>query len=178
MSIYAAIGRGASSKVLEYFPNLTPAVLPPYVLSIFSDQLSSYWIAGYFYIYCTFDCVVDTCSELKGAIFSKAVPIFTFSRTGELALMRLLSNYFSGNLKIRGGGRVDVVVSGIASCSIVARLFLVYSLSAPKDREFKVWNEINIVLNSIPSRSGELNTIIHSISVLTDELKSLRGDSS
>jgi hypothetical protein len=142
MSIYAAIGRGASSKVMEHFPNLTPAILPSYVLSILPHQLS-YWISGYFSIYRTFDCVVDTGSKLK----------------------------------LRGDGRVDVVVSGINPCTAVARLFLIYPLSAPKDREFKLWNEILNLLNSISSRSGELDSIIHNIFVLSQELKALRDDS-
>lgn len=79
MSIYAAIGRGASSKVTEHFPNLIPAILPSYVLSILPHQLSSYWVSDYFSIYCIFDCVVDTDSILKGATYSKAVPyIFSY----------------------------------------------------------------------------------------------------
>lgn len=104
--------------------------------------------------------------------------------------MRLLSGYFygyphealaeseaHGDLKLRDDGRVDVVVSGISSCTTVARLFYVYPLSAPKDREFKLWNEILKLLHFIPSRSGELNSIIHNIFVLSQELRALRDNS-
>lgn len=143
---------------MEYFPNLIPAILP------------SYWISGYFSIYCPFDCVVDTGSKFKGAIYSKAVPYFIFSRTGELELIRLLSGYFYGNLNLRGNGRIDVVVFGISSYTTVARLFLVYLLSAPK---IVILN----LLHSIPSRSGELDSIIYNIFVLSQELKALRDDS-
>lgn len=117
---------------MAHFPDLTPAILPSYNLSILPHQLSPYWISGYFTIYCTFDCVIDTTSELKNKIYNKAVPYFTFSRSGEKELMRLLSIYFSGNLKFRDNNRVDVVVSGTSSCMVVTRLFLAYPLSAPK----------------------------------------------
>ena len=40
MSVYAALGRGASQTVLQDFPILTPISLPAYVVSFTIDTLN------------------------------------------------------------------------------------------------------------------------------------------
>jgi len=59
LSIYAAINRGISTAVSTHFPVLKAALLPSYSLSISPDELSGWWISGYFTIYCNFNVKMD-----------------------------------------------------------------------------------------------------------------------
>jgi LAGLIDADG endonuclease len=58
LSIYAAIGRGASETVLAHFPNLASYTLPAYNLAVTSLTLNGWWLSGYCTLYCDFSCYV------------------------------------------------------------------------------------------------------------------------
>lgn len=83
LSIYAAIGRGASKTVVEYFPNLQPVSLPKYELSMTLEQLEGSWISGYLTVYCTFQAYIDI-AGWKNDYYHKFRHTFSFSRDGAI----------------------------------------------------------------------------------------------
>jgi len=54
LAIHAGINRGASRAVKTHFPDLKPALLPTYSLTISAEELSPWWISGYFTFYFIF----------------------------------------------------------------------------------------------------------------------------
>lgn len=109
LSIYASINRGISTTVQTHFPSLKPAVLPSYSLSISPNELSEWWISGYFTIYCNFNVKMDP-QGLRNFYYDRVVPSFNFSRSiDELSIISLLASYFEATVHQRSdGSRADV----------------------------------------------------------------------
>lgn len=94
LSIYAGINRGPTAVVKTHFPNLKPALLPPYSLTLTPAELSGWWISGYFTLYCNFGVSMDP-HGLKNSYYDRVVPSFNFSRSiAELPIITLLASYF------------------------------------------------------------------------------------
>ena len=89
LAIHAGINRGASKAVKTHFPDLKPALLPTYSLTILPEELSPWWISGYFTIYCNFG-------------DDRVVPSFNFSRSIiELPIITLLASYFGVTVHLK-----------------------------------------------------------------------------
>jgi hypothetical protein len=76
--------------VKTHFPDLKPALLPTYSLTISAEVLSPWWISGYFTIYCNFGVDMNP-HGLKNFYYDRVVPSFSFSRSiVELSILNLL----------------------------------------------------------------------------------------
>lgn len=92
-SIHAAINRGPSKSFKTHFPNYKPAKLPSYSLNISPEELSNWWVSGYFSMYCNFNVDLNP-HGLKNSYYYRVVPSFNFSRNiAELPLLTLLECY-------------------------------------------------------------------------------------
>lgn len=143
LSIYAGINKGASTAVKTHFPELKPALLPSYSLDISPNELSQWWISGYFSIYCNFNVQLDP-HTLRVSYYDRVVPSFNFSRNiKELPLISLLASYFEVTAHPRSdGSRADVNIYSIKSCIEVVNLFESFPLLSCKQYEFSVWAKI------------------------------------
>jgi hypothetical protein len=92
LCIYAAIGRGVSKTVAEYFPNIQPISLPKYELNVTVEQLEGSWISGYLTVYCTFQAYVDF-SGWKNDFYHKFKHIFSFSFSRDRIYMYINLKY-------------------------------------------------------------------------------------
>lgn len=163
LSIYAALNRGISTTVSTHFPELKAALLPSYSLSISPDELSGWWISGYFTIFpprgprrggpakggvpppgdCNFNVKMDP-HGFKNSYYDRVVPSFNFSRsTGELPIISLLASYFEATANQRSdGARADVNIYAIKSCREVVYHFESFPILSCKQDEFNVWAKI------------------------------------
>jgi hypothetical protein len=83
--------------VKTHFPDLKPALLPTYSLTISAEELSPWWISGYFTIYCNFGVDMNP-HGLKNFYYDRVVPSFSFSRSiVELSILNLQASYFLSN---------------------------------------------------------------------------------
>ena len=163
---------------MESFPSLIPAVKPSYNLNVVADDLSNYWISGYFSIYCffDFDLTPHYISE-RGGLYNRAVPLFSFSRTGEAPLLNLLALYFEGNINFRGTRGV-VTVYGVSNNWIPSLIFSKYPLSTLKQREFLIWTDmLNILIDHRSNRHGSFNSLMPVLQRKLDELHQARNSS-
>lgn len=143
LSIYAGINRGISTAVSTHFPELKAALLPAYSLSLSPNDLSGWWISGYFTIYCNFNVQLDP-HGLRNSYYDRIVPSFNFSRsTQEFPIISLLASYFEATANQRSdGSRADVNIYAIKSCSEVVYHFESFPLLSCKQDEFNVWAKI------------------------------------
>jgi len=101
LAIHAGINRGASKAVKTHFPDLKPALLPTYSLTILPEELSPWWISGYFTIYCNFGVDMNP-HGLKNSYYDRVVPSFNFSRSIiELPIITLLASYFGVTVHLK-----------------------------------------------------------------------------
>jgi len=80
LAIHAGINRGASRAVKTHFPDLKPALLPTYSLTISAEELSPWWISGYFTIYCNFGVNINP-HDLKNSYYDRVVIVLVFHGT-------------------------------------------------------------------------------------------------
>lgn len=78
LSIYAALGRGASKAAMQAFPTLTPISLPSYIVPVSVDTINPWWISGYLTLYCSFSLSV-TGGGWKESVYNKFRHSFSFS---------------------------------------------------------------------------------------------------
>lgn len=140
LSIYAAIGRGASITVMENFPDLIPIYLPNYKLNL--DYIGGWWITGYFTLHCDFGLGIQV-GGWKENIYHKIQHRFMFSRSiSELELIKHLAERFGGACNIRANSnRVDVSVATIEGCLEVVEQFNRHPLPSYKQKLFVIWAE-------------------------------------
>ena len=153
LSIYASIGRGPSKKVVADFPELISIEKPTYIKPSL-DDLSEWWISGYFSIYCNFNVDMNP-HGFKESIYHRVVPSFNFSRNiKESFLIELLASYFDVNFNLRSNNlRIDVNVYGLQKLESIIHLFNNFPLSSCKQKEFIIWAEIVnklLLLSNIP----------------------------
>jgi hypothetical protein len=150
-----------SSAVKTHFPYLNPALLPSYSLTISPEELSGWWISGYFTIYCNFgvDLNPHCCRRHKNSYYDRVVPSFNFSRSiAELPIITLLASYFEVTPNLRSDGlRTDVNIYGLKRALEIVNLFDAYPLLSCKQDEFKVWAKIVNDLESLQHRSSGLS---------------------
>jgi LAGLIDADG endonuclease len=137
ISIYAAIGRGASEAVLAHFPNLIPYTLPAYTLAVTSLTLN-----GYCTLYCDFSCYV-TAGLWKVDPYHKLRIQFCMScNVTELLLMQVVAEYLGANLYLRADGeRVDLNIANLESALSLVNFFNQYPLQSAKHAQFLVWGQ-------------------------------------
>ena len=139
-SIHAAINQGPSKSFKAYFPNWQPAKLPSYSLNISPEELSNWWVSGYFSMYCHFKIDLDP-HGIKNSYYYRVVPSFNFSRSiTELSLLTLLASYFGVTINQRSDNlRVDVNIYGLHKNMDIVDLFESYPLMSCKQEEFEIW---------------------------------------
>lgn len=158
LAIHAGINRGPSTAVKTHFPDLKPALLPSYSLTLSPEELSGWWIAGYFTIYCNFGVDFNP-HGLKNSYYDRVVPSFNFSRSiAELPIITLLASYFEVTLNLRSDGlRADVNIYGVNRIIEIVNLFDSYPLLSCKQDEFKVWAKIVNDLERLQHRSSSIS---------------------
>lgn len=182
LSIYAAIGNGASTLVMSHFPNLVAAALPDYktLLSLRGEHLENWWVSGYLTLYCNFQ--LDVLSEgWKLEIYHKLRHLFSLSRDiSELYIIKLIAEHLGANVFIRkDGNRVDVNISNLESCMYLIRFLDMYPLQSSKHHEFLIWREfVRSSYNFNQSKNMMVsldNSAAYFIS-LVEKLKDIRDD--
>ena len=158
LAIHAGINRGPSAAVKTHFPDLKPALLPSYSLTLSPEELSEWWISGYFTIYCNLGVDFNP-HGLKNSYYDRVVPSFNFSRSiAELPIITLLASYFEVTPNLRSDGlRADVNIYGLNRAIEIVNLFGSYPLLSCKQDEFKVWAQIVNDLESLQHRSSGLS---------------------
>ena len=142
-SIHAAINQGPSKSFKTHFPNWKPAKLPSYSLNISPEELSNWWVSGYFSMYCNFNVDLNP-HGLKNSYYYRVVPSFNFSRNiVELPLLTLLASYFGVTVNQRSDNlRVDVNIYKLDKNMDIVDLFESYPLMSCKQKEFEIWARI------------------------------------
>lgn len=155
LSIYAGINRGASESVKTHFPDLKPATLPSYSLNISSEELSEWWISGYFTLYCNFNVDMNP-HGFNIAYYDRVVPSFSFSRDiKELPIITLLASYFGVTPNLRSDGlRADVNIYGYNRAIKIVDLFDSFPLLSCKQEEFLIWAKIVYDIKRLQSRNS------------------------
>jgi LAGLIDADG endonuclease len=175
LSIYAAIGRGASDKVKLYFPNLFTAVLPEYKID--NEELDPWWISGYLTIYCNFNLSVYS-EGWKLDIYNKLRHNFSFSRDiSELIIIKLIAEYLEANVFIRTNIS-HVNIASLENCEYLIKFLDKYPLQSRKHQEYLIWREFVLKAkafnNSNLKLRGNLDKNISLFLKLIDKIKIVR----
>lgn len=142
MSIYAALGRGASKSVIKAFPSLTPIALPVYILPVNINIINPWWISGYLTLYCSFVLKIDT-SGWGNSVYHKFRHIFNISfDTASVALAELLASYLGLSHYIRTDeARVDVMAQSAEEAYGLVLFMDNYPLQSYKNDKYLVWRD-------------------------------------
>jgi len=124
LSIYAAIGRGASNNVLANFPTLIPYTLPVYNPTVTANTLNGWWMSGYCTIDCYFSCYV-TAGFWKVNPYQKLRIQWSISaNVAELLLIRVIADYLDARLYLRTSGqRVDINITSLEGALTLVNFF-------------------------------------------------------
>lgn len=139
MSVYAALGRGASVAVTQSFPSLVPLNLPAYTVPVVSEALNPWWLSGYMTLYCSFYLNLETVGW-KLALYHKYRHRFTISFSplwGGLATV--ISQYLCLPLYTRADGRVDVTARTYDEALALIEFLDGYPLQSSKYRQYEIW---------------------------------------
>lgn len=142
MTIYAALGRGASVSVMQAFPNLTAIALPSYVLTVTKDMLNPWWINGYLTLYCSFDLKVLG-AGWKESVYNKFRAVFSFSfKIENLPVAELISSYLGIRMHIRSDGtRVDAMGQSLDHGLNIINFMDNYPLQSYKHQHYEIFRD-------------------------------------
>jgi hypothetical protein len=142
LTIYAALGRGASKAVLEAFPDLTPITVPQHTLTIGSDTLNLWWLSGYLTLYCHFGLSIAG-GGWGQSTYNKYRHSFNVSfDIIELPLAELICATLGLSLIKRSNGlRVDAQSRSLDQALNLTDFFDAYPLQSYKQEHFEVWRE-------------------------------------
>lgn len=180
MSIYAALGRGASSAVKQAFPALSPVTLPAYTVPVTVDTLSPWWLSGYLTLYCSFSLTIEA-AGWKQDFYQKYRHRFavSFASLPNYELFAsVIAQYLGLPYYIRMDGRIDVVAQSESEAHDLILFLDNYPLQSYKDEHYNIWREAALQLASDRSNRQRTGTRHVRFYALTDKLNELKQQDS
>lgn len=174
MSVYAALGRGASVAVKNAFPLLSPLSLPAYTLPVAAEVINPWWLSGYLTLYCSFSLNLEA-AGWKNEIYHKYRHRFTFSLQPDLTLLATaISQYLGIPMYIRGDGRIDIMAQSMEETFGIISFFEDYPLQSYKNSHFVIWRDCVVQLEGDRSKNLPGNVLQNKFFLLMDKLNLLK----
>lgn len=155
MTLYAALGRGASNAVMEAFPDLTPIAVPEHTLTVTDETLDPWWVSGYLTLYCSFGLSVAG-GGWGNSMQMKFRHTWSVSfKSIDQALAELMGAYLGVSVLVRSDGlRVDLQSRSLDQALGLVGFLEAYPLQSYKKDHFEVWRAYVVALDD--DRSEDL----------------------
>lgn len=142
LSIYAALGRGASKAVMQAYPTLTPITLPSVVMPVTKETIDPWWVSGYLTLYCSFGANIAMGHWPHGVTYKYQHKfLFSFDIVN-LALAELLADFLGISCYIRQNeDRVDVMAQNTEEVESVMAFLDKYPLQSYKNEQYQAWRD-------------------------------------
>lgn len=143
ITVYAALGRGASTSVINDFPHLKPLSLPAYEVPVTEDKLNPWWLSGYLTLYCSFSLFIEDNWGWEKDIYLKFRHRFSFSIDYEaLPLAKILASFLGVSIITRKNlERVDIIAQSTEESQLIINFLNEFPLQSSKNEQYLVWRQ-------------------------------------